>query len=296
MPGTLPVNLNKLFRWFTVLALLVGSTGAAFARTQAPASAANPPAYLDIVHDVKALQTLLEALGYYRAEQGPSGQWDEATAAALGAFQADLGLPVTEALDDLTLHALGGPVERMNDRPRFYYTLSEGESLADVARRFGSKVAWLLRFNPGLLTADPVAAGSEIVVPVDIPLPEGFQADRVQVLAGRFLGTYRSGVPFASVSKLADQMTHLLQERGFEVEAAATPLDGITLRGNGVVLGRVVFSAVPADGNTQVHLALLFRNHAQYEQEFKEGLEGGAWIGGQGEEEGGAGQDDGADP
>lgn len=293
MSGTRRVNLKGLMRWFAVLALLLGSTSPAFARTQLQPSNAGPPAHLDIAHDVRALQTLLAALGYYDPEQEPTGQWDEDTAAALSAFQADHGLPVTAELDDLTLDALGGPVERMNDRPRFYYALSDGESLADVARRFGSATAWILRFNPGLMATDQAEAGSEIVVPVDIPLPAGFQADRVQVLAGRFLGTYRSGVPFASVSKLADQMARLLRERGFEVETAATPLDGITLRGNGVVLGRVVFSALPADGNTQVHLALLFRNHDEYEQKFKEELDGEVWIGGEGDEESGSDQQEG---
>lgn len=272
MSDAFSATLHPVVRWVAALALLLGSGAPAFARQLPPSAGAEALVHYDVAGDARSLQQLLALLGYYEREL--TGEWDEATAGALQAFQADHRLPATGELDPATLEALGGPAERLNDRPRFRYLPGAGESLAGVAERFGSTLPWIARFNPGIASLDEVAPGVEIVVPVRFPLPPGLRADRVEVLPGRFLGTYLSDTPFAAVGQLAEEMTALLEESGFAVEPAATPMDGVTLRGNGVVLGRIVFSASPASGSSRVHLALLFLQH----EEFEHDIEAGAWI------------------
>lgn len=256
---------QPLMCWVFALALLAGATGPALAR-EAPEGGRE---LYDLPGDARALQELLAVLGYYG--QDPTGQWDEETSRALEAFQAAEGLPVTGELDDATLEALGGPTARMNNRPRFHYVPAEGESLDAVARRFGSTLPWIARYNPSIQSPGGEIPQGGIVVPVSFPLPGGLEAERVEVLPGRFLGTYASQVPFAGVGRLAEQMAAMLRDAGYEVETAATPLDGITVRGSGVVLGRVVFSASPSGGTARVHVGLVFVPQEEPEQDLKEG-------------------------
>lgn len=259
---------HSLLRWALLLALLAGGATPALAR-EAAGDGWEP---YDIPGEVRALQELLAVLGHY--DQEPTGQWDDETSRALEAFQAAEGLPVTGELDDATLEALGGPTSRMNDRPRFRYAPANGESLAAVARRFASTLPWIARYNPAVQSPGDEVPEGGIVVPVPFPLPEGLAAERVEVLPGRFLGTYASDVPFAGVGRLAEHMAAMLEDAGYEVEKAATPLDGITLRGKGVVLGRVVFSASPSGGTARVHVGLVFVPQEELEQE----LEEGGWL------------------
>ena len=210
----------------------------------------------DLPGDVLGLQKFLATLGHLDKE--PANEWNEDVTAALRSFQRARNLPITGALDPATLDALGGPTERARSLPRFRYVIRDGDTLSEVALRFGTSVPWIARFNPGLTSIHRLRPGTEIVVPVRFPLPESLRPERLEVLPDRFLGTYLAEVPFSDVTTLAEQMANTLLEAGFEVERAPTPLDGMTLKGRGIVLGRLVYSAQPSTGRTRVHVALLF--------------------------------------
>src|SRR5690606_27063652 len=178
-------------------------------------------------------------LGYYPPAQ-VSGVFDEQTTGALRALQRAYGLPTTGALDAPTLRLLGE--EDLHHSPRFRYVVRNGDRLAAIARRFGSKTPWIARVNPHLTSVHLLAEGDELVVPVDFPLPEGVSAGRMRVLRDRFLGSYVIEVAYADVGDTVDQQLRALQERGFEATLDAGSVEyGITVRGNGIVLGRIVF-------------------------------------------------------
>lgn len=227
---------------------------------------------LDLTKDVRALQRILQATGHY--SQTPSGTWDEGTESALRAFQRAHRLPLTGQIDDATLYALGGPADTSNGRPRFVYAVRQGDTLSGIADRFGSSVPWIARYNAGLTSVHHIVVGSEIVVPVPFPFPEGTRVERVQTLPDRFLGTYVANVPFTNVNRLVAWFSDALQEAGFQVEPESSAIDGITLRSRGVVLGRVLFAAHQSNGWTRMDLALLFRRH----EDLEENLRGDDWV------------------
>ncbi len=209
----------------------------------------------ELSSDVAELQRILKAMGYFL--NALSGNLDPNTVAALESFQRDYALPVTGDLDEYTLAALGGSPETLNRRPRFRYTVRDRDTLVGIARQYGSSVPWILRLNPAIESMDRIVSGMELVVPIRFPIPDGFQVERVQVLLDRFLGTYVTDVPYTDVNRLEEQVLERLVTEGFEIERGTT-LEGTTLSGRGVILGKLVFRAQQSNGKTRVDVALVF--------------------------------------
>lgn len=243
-------------------------------------SAEGAPAQMngDLQHDTRALQSLLGILGLY--EGAPTGQADTATARALAQLQRQSGLPPSGELDAATLHKLGGPAERLAQMPRFRYTVRPGDTLSQIALRFRSNIAAIVRLNPAIHSVHHIVAGTELVIPVEIELPESLTVERTQVLPDRFLGSYSSAVPFTEVHRLAESLADALRATGFAVEVNNNPLDGITLRGRGVVLGRLTFSAQQSNGRTRVDVGLLFQRHEELAQQLETELLNTEWPNG----------------
>lgn len=224
---------------------------------------AEPPLFLAPVglHDegegVRNLQKLLSALGFF---DGPAtGVFDERTRRAVAAFQRRYGHPVTGEADAATLETFGP-----DTAPAFLYTVQPGDTLSGIAARFRSPVPWILRFNPRITSAHRIRYGDTIAVPVDFPLPGGAVPQRMSAQPGRFLGSYKLDVPFAQAGDLMARYAAVLEEHGFETTMnPANPVDGITLRNRGVVLGRVTFSAADSGDASQMDVGLLFQREGE---------------------------------
>lgn len=267
MAGTSPIVIRVATLFITVFALLLSGTGSVLARQQVSSSEQPPISSYDITGDVRSLQRLLAVIGHF--QQSPTGSWDEVTANALKAFQRSQDLPQTGELDEPTIAALGGSQDALDRHPRFRHVIRSGDILSALAERFGSSIPWIVRFNPSLTSIHHIAEGAEIVVPIQFPLPDSFRVERLQVLTDRFLGTYISDVSFTEVNKLEEAIAAMLERAGFNIERASTPLEGITISGRGIVLGKLVFSAQQSNGKTRVHLALLFKKQEDLEEDFK---------------------------
>lgn len=249
------------------LVFLGGGFSPVNARSEpAPQEAAAVASY-DIESDVRVLQELLRTLGYLSEEL--TGQWDEATVGALTRWQQAHGLAQTGELDDATLDALGGSLERFISKPRFVHVVEESQTLDALARRFGAPLAWIVRFNPSLPLEQPIEKGTEVIVPIQFPLSGEYRIEHLEVLRDRFLGTYLFDDAFAEVGHLLERIAGPLEDIGFDVERADNPIDGFTVRGRGVVLGRVVFSAQQSTGKTRVHAALLFTTQKNLDTPFE---------------------------
>lgn len=201
------------------------------------------------------LQRLLKALTVYPGE--PTGRYDETTEAALRRFQAAWGLEATGVVDDHTARALGG-TSPPEDRPRLVYTVRPGDTLSQLAVRYAVSVPWIARFNAHLTSIHQIRSGSRLVIPIDLPLPEGFRAERLQILSDRFLGTYVSDYPFSDVDRLIVWYVAELEANGYGVEwNERNPLNGITVRGRGPLIGRIDFRS-QSGVSTRLDVGLLF--------------------------------------
>jgi len=270
MTGTPPALLPGLLRAILlIIAVCVpfAHYTPAEARQEATTAGQNSPEPGDIPGDIREVQRLLVVLGHL--DQTPSGKLDESTVAALKSFQRGHNLPASGELDAATIAALGGNTRDARNHPRFRYVIRRGDILTELAQRFDSSVPWIARFNQALTSVDHLVPGMEIVIPIRFPLLEELTSERLEILPNRFLGTYLSAIPFSEVTELAERMANTLLEAGFEVEIASTPLEGMKLRGHGIVLGRMVYSAQQSTGKTRVHLALLFNEGEKLEGEFK---------------------------
>jgi len=237
-------------------------------------AAVEPPAPLQEGENVEGLQRLLRVLGYY-APDGVDGVFDgsfnEETARALKRLQRRYGLAATGQLDPPTLHLLGeGGLAHM---PRFAYTVRRGDRLSLIARRFGSRLPWIARLNPRLASVHLIVEGEELIIPVDFPLPRHASAERMQVLRDRFLGSYRIDVPFMDADALVEEQLQALRAQGFEASPDAGGVEyGITVRGRGVVLGRLEFSAGEGGEATRMDIGLLFSDDPAYGEEVLGGM------------------------
>lgn len=143
--------------------------------------------------------------------------------------------------------------------PRFRYVVRRGDSLSRIAQRFGSSLSWLQGANPQIVSVHTIYAGEDIVVPIEFPLPDGAAVERMEVMQDRFLGSYRIERPFTEVQQLLTWQLEALRQMGFEAGLDENGLEhGITLRGRGVVLGKLVFTAAGSEDATQVDVGLLF--------------------------------------
>lgn len=245
---------------------LAGPTHARVATPFAVASAAMEALpSLQEGDNVEALQRLLSVLGYYAPDR-VDGVFNDTTIRALKKLQRAHGLAATGQLDPPTLYLLGD--DSLSLMPRFAYGVRPGDRLSLIARRFGSRLPWIARLNPQLTSVHAIIAGTELLIPIDFPLPRHAAAERMQVLRDRFLGSYRVGVAFADAAALVDEQLEALRARGFEATPAGEGVEyGISLRGRGVVLGRIEFSAAEGGAATRMDIGLLFSDDPAYEEE-----------------------------
>lgn len=246
---------------------LVVTTAAPLALASA---AVEPPAPLQEGESVEGLQRLLSVLGYY-APDGVDGVFDgafnEETIRALKRLQRRYGLAATGQLDAPTMHLLGD--DGLAHMPRFAYTVRRGDRLSLIARRFGSRLPWIARINPRLESVHLIVEGEELIIPVDFPLPRHASAERMQVLRDRFLGSYSIDIPFMDAGALVQEQLEALRTKGFEASPDAGGVEyGITLRGRGVVLGRIEFSAGEGGEATRMDIGLLFSDDPAYGGDF----------------------------
>lgn len=236
----------------------------------APAPVVEPLAPLRKGENVEALQRLLSVLGYYAPDR-VDGVFSEETAYALKRLQRAHGLAATGELDPPTLHLLGD--DGLDRLPRFSYTVRPGDRLSLIASRFGSSLPWIARLNPHLQSVHTIAQGEELLIPIDFPLPRPAAAERMQVLRDRFLGSYLVGVPFTDATALVDEQLEALRAKGFDATLVAGGVEyGITLRGRGVVLGRMEFSAAEGGAATRMDVGLLFSDDPAYEEDLLGGM------------------------
>ncbi len=214
-----------------------------------------PAVHQPTVQDLWQVQAVLRALGMY--DGSLTGAFDAATSAALERLQRRYGLRPTGVLDQDTLAFLGGPADLLDRQARFLYTVQPGDTLSELAVRFGVSVPRILRYNPNVSSANRIYVGHQLVIPVEFPMPAQYEVLRVQVLPERFLGSYLVNVAFADADRLADDLATLLRQKGFEVQYEHRALDGITVRNQSIGLGRITFSPYRSESLTRVDVGLL---------------------------------------
>lgn len=197
--------------------------------------------------------------------------------AAAGEAATPTAVDQFDTEDGLLMANLSAPLSsrpenpgKLEHLPRFRYVVRRGDRLSEIAGRFGSSLPWIQGANPHLVSVHTIFEGEELLIPVDFPLPDGARMERMEVLQDRFLGSYRIDRPFTDVEQLLTWQLNALREKGFDAAPDENGVErGITLRGRGVVLGKLVFtppgSAAGSDDTIQVDIGLLFSD-AQEDQ------------------------------